>query len=89
MYLMCSPDGPEIRIIGISKDFETLVDKNIMKKEVTHSVQGNSQANPEQVIITIFHSQIQGNNPRDSKNQKEKIVVLEESRGFLFVMVFM
>ena len=77
MDLMCPPDGSEIRIVGISKDFETLVDKNIMKKEVSHSVQGNSQANPEQVIITIFHSKIQGNNPRDSKNKKEKNVVIE------------
>ena len=63
--------------------------KNIMYKEVGHSIDGYSQAYPKQVIIAGLHSKEKCGYTRDSKNEKEKVIVLKEAGGLLVVMIFM
>jgi len=89
MHFMGTPYSPEIGIICFPKHFKTLMYENIMHKEVSHSIDGDPQAYPKEVIIAGLHPKEKSGNPRDSKNEKEKVIVLKKAGGLLVVMVFM
>ena len=56
MYFMCPADSFEIPVIRISKNFETLVNENIMDQKISKPVERYSQSHKEQVVETILYS---------------------------------
>lgn len=87
MDLVCPSYGLEIFIIGVSEELKTLMNKYVMHQKIGETVKGYAQTNPEQKIKTLLHSEKQSSNARESKNQKEKVVVLEKSRCLFFMVV--
>ena len=47
MNFMSSPDGFKIEVVRFSKKFKSLMNKNIMHKEVRESIDGNAKTNPK------------------------------------------
>ena len=85
--LMATSNGLKISILGVSEHFEALVDKDIVDQEIGQAVQADAQADPEQVVISLLHSEEQSGNSWNGEDQEEGVVVLQESLGSLFVVV--
>ena len=89
MHFMGATNGFEISIVGFSQNLKALMDENIVHKKVTKSIQGDAQTDPKQIIISGLHPKKQSGNTGQSKNQKEKIIVLEKPLGDFFMVIFM
>ena len=87
MHLMCPAYSPEVRIVRISKQPETLVNKHIMYQEVSQPIQRNAETNKKQVIITHPHTKEQARHSRDSEDQKEEIIIFKKALRFFFMMI--
>lgn len=53
MHFMGTADSFKIPVVRISEDFYTLMNKNIMYKKISGTVQGNPHTDPEWSSITI------------------------------------
>jgi len=74
MLLMGTSYGQQIRILGVSKQFEPLMDENIMYEKISHSIQRNSNGNIKVDIKIMNGSVIHQDNRWNCKNG-EKIIV--------------
>jgi RNase P protein component len=45
---------PKINIIAVSKNFKSLMNKNVMDHKIRQSIKSNSHANPEKKIIIVL-----------------------------------
>lgn len=82
-----SSDRLEIWVIGVSEHFESLVNENVVHQKIREPVNRDSQSYPKKGIIALQHAKKQSGNTRQSKNEEEKIIVLKEAVGFLFVVI--
>jgi hypothetical protein len=79
MHFVRPADGPEISIIGVAKQFEPLVNKNIMHQEISEAIQCNTQPYPEEKIKPVLHANEQRCYSRDGKDQEEEIIVFKKT----------
>jgi hypothetical protein len=88
MLLVRSSDRQKVWILGISENFKTLMNENIMNEKVSHSVQGNSDSDVKPVIEILHGSVIHQNNRRNSENNEEIIVFFQWSVVAVIMMIF-
>lgn len=50
MLLVRSTESQEISILSFGQEFNPLMDKNIMNKKISHTVQHDAQSDIEQII---------------------------------------
>jgi hypothetical protein len=78
MHFMGSSDRFKINGVGISEQFESLMNKNIMYQKVRKSVKCNARAHPKQRMVTGIQAEQQAKNSRNRKNDEEVIVLFEK-----------
>lgn len=88
VHFMSTSYRPEVSVICFPEEPEPLMNENVVYKKVGHPVNGNSQANPEKVIIAGLHPKEKSCDTGNGENEKEKIVVLKETLRLLVVMIF-
>lgn len=81
------PYGLEIGIVGVPEELEPLVYKDIVDKEIQHAVNRDPDARPKRVAEMVVQSDEDKHKAGYGKYQEEGVIVFEEARGRLFVMV--
>jgi len=80
MHFVRPANSREVGMIGVPKQLESLMNKDIMYEKVSQAVQGNSKPGPEHPVKMSLHANQKPYNSRQSENQKKEIVVFKKTR---------
>jgi hypothetical protein len=87
VHLMRFADGHEVNIFRSRENFEALVDEDIVDQKIRCAVECDSGPDPHPEVASRHRSGDETPSARYGKNQKEGIVLFEET-GFVYVVVF-
>jgi len=88
VHLVRFADGHQVDIFRPSEDFETLVNEDVVDQKVCSTVERDAGPDPHPKVTSSHGARDETPSTGHSKNQKERIVLFEESR-FVDVVVFM
>ena len=89
MLFMSSAKCQKIRTFGVGKNFQPLVDKDVVHKKISHTVQHNAQSDKEQIIEILQRTKVHQGNSGQGKNHEEPIVFFQFAFAAVVVMVAM
>ncbi len=85
MLLMGSSDGKQVGVLSVAQKSDALVNKYIVHKKIGHAIQGNANADIEQIIEIIFSAEIHQCDGGRGKNEEKPVVFFK--RPFIAVVV--
>ena len=77
MHLVRTPKGSEIDVIGLSQPFDTLMDEDVMDKEIGQAIEEDSQSNWPCVHRTCGSTEEEQEDTWNGEDEKEGIVPLQ------------
>lgn len=74
VLLMTASDGLEIGVVGAGKQFNTLVNEDIVHQKIGNAVEGNAEADVKQIIEFPNRTKVHQRDRRQGEDDKKVIV---------------
>jgi hypothetical protein len=79
----------QVLVIGIFEPFETLVNQDVVYREIAKTVKGNAQTNEKFVVHTSFYPEVKKDDAGYGKNDKKDVIALKNTCIFRLMMIGM